>query len=272
MLGRALADGLPHLGYQVAALARAACDVADAAGVAAALERERPSVVFNAAAWTDVDGAERDPEGARRTNALGPETLARACSARGAVLVHYSTDFVFDGTLERPYHEGDAPAPQSVYARSKLAGERMAAAAARRVFVVRVGCLYGRGGRNFPSTIARRLRDGQSVRADAGRVGSPTWAADVVRVSAALAHTDGFGVYHCTSQGEVSWADYARFVAGEIGAPDDRVQALPTEALAMLAPRPRRAILDNRALRERGLDSMPTWQEAARAFLRHDAG
>ena len=232
----------------------------------------RPDVVFNAAAYTNVDRAEDEPDIAYLANAIGPEILARATAAAGVKLVHYSTDFVFDGELGRPYDEFDPPSPQGLYARSKLAGERLAAAASARVFVLRVGCLYGHGGRNFPSTILRRLLKGETVRADRDRLGSPTWVRDVARVSAALATTDHFGLYHCTSAGETSWADYALFLGGELGLPSHRIEAHPSSALPMMkAPRPRRAILDNRMLRLRGMDTMPDWRTAARAFIRAES-
>jgi dTDP-4-dehydrorhamnose reductase len=271
-LGQALMRFLPEAGYEVrAGLDRAACDVRDAEAVDAVLERFVPEVLFNAAAYTDVDRAESEPDLAFAVNAVAPETLARAAEARGAALVHYSTDYVFDGELERPYDEFDPPSPQGLYARSKLAGDRLAAAAARRLFVLRVGCLYGRGGRNFPSTILRRLRAGETIRADRERIGSPTWVMEVARASAALARTSHFGTYHCTSQGETSWAAFARFMAGELGLPEARVEALPTSALPMKALRPRRAVLDNRLLRLRGLDTLSTWQEAARAFIKSES-
>ena len=267
-LGRALAEILPGRGYALAAaLGSGDCDISDASAVRAAVDRHRPAVLFNAAAFTDVDGAETAAERAYAVNALGPENLARAAAAIGAALVHYSTDFVFDGESERPYDEFDAPSPQGLYARSKLAGERLAAAATPRLFTLRVGCLYGRGGRNFPSTILRRLRAGETVRADGQRLGAPTWVRSVAEVSAALARTPHHGLYHCTSQGETSWADYARFCAATLGLPESRVEGLPTSAIGMKAPRPRRAILDNRMLRLRGLDGMSTWQDAARAFI-----
>jgi dTDP-4-dehydrorhamnose reductase len=273
-LGQALTAVLPQAGYDLrAALDRTACDINDADAVRAALARHAPDVIFNAAAYTDVDRAESEPDVAYAANAIAPETLARAADAAGAALVHYSTDFVFDGELERPYDEFDPPSPQGVYARSKVAGERLAAAAARRLFTLRVGCLYGRGGRNFPSTILRRLRAGEKVRADRDRLGSPTWVVEVAHASAALARTTHYGLYHCTSGGETSWAAFARFVAGELGLPDldARVEPLPTSALPMKAPRPRRSILDNRMLRLRGLDTLSHWQEAARAYIKSDS-
>jgi dTDP-4-dehydrorhamnose reductase len=273
-LGKALMAALPAAGYDLrAGFDRAACDIRDAAAVRAAVDQHTPAVLFNAAAYTDVDRAESEPELAFAANAIAPETLARVADATGAVLVHYSTDFIFDGERERPYDEFDPPSPQGVYARSKLAGEQLASAATRRLFILRVGCLYGRGGRNFPSTILRRLRAGETVRADRERLGSPTWVVEVARASAALARTTHFGLYHCTSAGETSWAAFARFMAGELGLPDAdaRVDPLPTSALPMKAPRPRRSILDNRMLRLRGLDTLSSWQDAARAFIKSES-
>ena len=141
------------------------------------------------------------------------------------------------------------------------------AAVAPRHFILRVGCLYGRGGRNFPSTIVRRLRAGETVRADRERLGSPTWVREVAGVSAALARTELYGLYHCTTQGETSWADFARLAAEILRVPPSRVEGVPTASLPMKAPRPRRAVLDNRMLRLRGLDGLSTWQGALGAFI-----
>src|SRR3954465_4781519 len=267
-LGQALVTQLPASGYEVAmALGHQDCSITDEPEVRRRIRDLRPDVIFNAAAYTDVDGAEGEADRAYQANAVGPEVLARACEAASIRLVHYSTDFVFDGESERPYDEFDPPSPQGVYARSKVAGEGLVQAATRRAFVLRMGCLYGRGGRNFPSTILRRLRAGETVRADRDRIGSPTWVVPVVEVSAALARTDQFGLYHCTANGETSWADYAHFLAGELGLPPTHVEALPTGALPLKAPRPRRAVLDNRMLRLRGLDTLGDWQTQARGFI-----
>ena len=148
-----------------------------------------------------------------------------------------------------------------------MAGDRLVAAANPRHFILRVGCLYGHGGRNFPSTIVRRLRAGETIRADRERVGSPTWVREVAAVSAALATTAHHGLYHCTAQGETTWADFARLAASLVGAPAERVQARRDGDLQLKAPRPRRAILDNRALRALGLDTLSSWQDALRAFV-----
>ena len=268
LLGTALGDRLPAAGWRVAAaVGHGECDISDASAVRALIQATRPDVVFNAAAYTDVDRAESEPAAAEAVNAAGAENVAREAASAGAAVVHYSTDFVFDGELERPYIEDDPPSPQGRYAASKAAGDARVAAAAERHFILRVGCLYGRGGRNFPSTIVRRLRAGETIRAHDDRFGSPTWAREVADVSAALARTTHHGLYHCTAQGETTWADFARLAADLLGLPPDRVRAVSSAELPLKAPRPRRAILDNRRLREHGLDTLSRWQETLRAFI-----
>ena len=267
-LGSALGPALVEAGWEVAAaVGRADCDITDEGAVQALLARARPTTVFNAAAYTDVDRAESEPDLAYAVNARAPEIIARAAADAGAAVVHYSTDFVFDGSAPRLYDERDPPSPQGKYAESKAAGDRLVAAANPRHFILRVGCLYGHGGRNFPSTIVRRLRAGETIRADRDRLGSPTWVREVAAVSAALAATPHHGLYHCTAHGETTWVEFARQAADLVGVPRERVQAVAYADLALKAPRPMRAILDNRALRARGLDTLSTWQDALRAFV-----
>jgi dTDP-4-dehydrorhamnose reductase len=267
-LGVALVEGLPRAGFRIgAAPSHAECDIRDEQALRALCADARPDVVFNAAAYTNVDRAEDEPELAREINAAGAETVARVAAAAGAAVVHYSTDFVFDGELERPYVETDPPSPLGVYARTKVEGDARVSAAAPRHFILRVGCLYGHGGRNFPSTIVRRLRAGETIRADDERVASPTWVREVAAVSAALAHTSHHGLYHATAQGETSWAHFARHCADRLGIPADHVQSLSSTQLALKAPRPRRAILDNQRLRRVGLDQFSPWEDSLAAFI-----
>jgi dTDP-4-dehydrorhamnose reductase len=228
--------------------------------------------VFNAAAYTDVDRAEREPHLAYGVNALAAEVVARSAGGAGAGVVHYSTDFVFDGESARPYDESDQTSPQGVYARSKLAGDLLVAAAAPRHYILRVGCLYGHGGRNFPSTIVRRLQAGETIRSDRDRLGSPTWVREVARVSSVVPRLAPPGLYHCTAQGETSWADFARFAAATLALPERVVEDVPSAALSLAAPRPRRAILDNRRLKLHGLDTLSSWQDGLRAFIAEETG
>jgi dTDP-4-dehydrorhamnose reductase len=270
-LGGALVPALGRAGWQVAAApARAECDITDARAVRELFARARPDVVFNAAAYTNVDRAEGEPDLAHATNATGAEIVAAAAADAAASVLHYSTDFVFDGARDRPYDERDSPSPIGHYAKSKAAGDARVAAANPRHFILRVGCLYGRGGRNFPSTIVPRLRAGQTIRADRDRMVSPTWVQDVAAVSIALAATEHHGLYHCTAHGETTWADFAREAADLLGVPAERVQTVASTELPFHEIRPRRPILDNRALRAIGLDTLPPWQDALRAFVRED--
>jgi dTDP-4-dehydrorhamnose reductase len=269
LLGQALLARLPESGIELLAAprGRGEADITDAGRVAELLERLRPDLVFNAAAFTDVDGAEDQPQAAFAANAEGPEVLARTAQVVGAALVHYSTDFVFDGERPTPYDEDVPPLPLSTYARSKLEGERRVQATLARSFVVRVGCLYGRGGRNFASTLLRRLRQGELIRADNERRVSPTWIDPVARLSGQLAISGRFGLYHATAQGETTWADFARFVADQAGLPEARVEAVAGSALRLKAVRPRRAVLVSRRLGAIGLAPLPPWEEQARAYL-----
>ncbi|HVV16870.1 MAG TPA: dTDP-4-dehydrorhamnose reductase [Polyangia bacterium] len=268
LVGGALCDELERAGWRAVTAPRLACDIRDPDAVRALCHEARPAVVFNAAAYTNVDGAEREPELARAVNADGAEVVARAAAGAGAAVVHYSTDFVFDGEQERPYDERDPPSPLGTYGRSKAEGDARVAAATPRHFILRVGCVYGHGGRNFPSTIVRRLRAGDALRVDAERRVSPTWAREVAAVSVALAATSHYGVYHCTAHGETTWAEFARAVADELGLPAARIDEVSNAGLALAAPRPRRAVLDKRMLRLRGLDRLLSpWNQALRAYV-----
>jgi dTDP-4-dehydrorhamnose reductase len=267
LLGSALCRQLPADGWRLVAAPRAACDIRDARAVRALLERARPAVVFNAAAYTDVDRAELEPEIAREVNAGGPETVARAAAELGAKVVHYSTDFVFDGELDRPYHEDDPPSPLGAYARSKAEGDARVAAATPRHVILRVGCLYEHGGRNFPSKIAGLLRAGQTIRADDERRVSPTWVREVPAVSSRVARTEHHGLFHCMAHGDTTWATFARRVAALLNLPDARIESVAANALPLRAARPRRAVLENRALGALGLDTLSRWDDALRASL-----
>ena len=274
LLGQALVERLPAAGYVIigAYRGRAEADIADTAQVRAILDERRPDIVFNAAAFTDVDGAEDQEEASFRANALGPEALAQACAGLGCRLVHYSTDFVFDGESPVPYDEFSPPGPQSVYAIGKREGEVRVLREHPRAQILRVGCLYGRGGRNFPSTLLRRLRAGETIRADNERRVSPTWAGEVVQLSARLGRHDAAGLFHGTAQGDTTWADHARFLADAAGLPGAVVEGVSFGALKLKARRPRQSVMVSRRLPEVGLAPLPPWPEHVRGYLASEAG
>jgi dTDP-4-dehydrorhamnose reductase len=276
LLGRHLCEELRREGHAVLALDRGTCNLANPDREIFYHLRDRLAahdahLVYNAAAYTDVDGAEREQDLAFLVNALGAEMVARAADAVGAAFCHISTDFVFRGDAGRPYDEYDEPHPASVYARSKRAGEELVLRATRRAFVVRTGGLYGRGGKNFFSTIVSRLRQGQTLRIDRERKVSPTWVRPLARQLIALCEHGEHGIYHACCQGQTTWYDFAVrlcALAAEIGRPlPPQFSGVSTESLGALAPRPLMSVLDCRVLRLRGLLSIPTWDDALRGYL-----
>ena len=255
-------------------------DITDPRRVKQAVADARANVVVNCAAYNAVDRAESEPDEALRVNRDGARIVAEACAEAGAVTVHYSTDFVFAGDTERASTEQDEPRPQSSYARSKLAGDDAVRAANPRHLILRVGNLYGRGGRNFGSTMLERLRAGQLVRADGERRVQPTWGGSVARqtlaavqaaaTSSSTSGGDGalpWGLYHCMSHGDTTWAEFARELARLAGYSPALVEGAPSASLPTPAPRPRYALLENRALAAHGIDLMPHWRDALTDYL-----
>jgi dTDP-4-dehydrorhamnose reductase len=272
LLGGYLVRELERHEVSVTGFDRAACPLEDEARVREAVAGA--NWVFNPAAFTDVDGAERRPEAAWAANALGAENVARAAreaGAPGAVVVHVSTDFVFDGALSRPYDEFDEPRPQSTYARTKRAGELLVMAAAPRHHVVRVQGLYGAGGRNFASKLQGLLREGKTgLRLDDERRVQPTFARAAARALVTIAGSDRYGLWHASCRGETTWHRFTLRLAERLGiAPS--WQAVPSAALTLPAPRPPNCLLDNRRLALYGLAPLPTWEEALDEYLTTDS-
>src|SRR6266446_6317206 len=188
LVGRAVVSHCSSQGERVVALDHGGLDIADESKVDAAFDRERPDVVINCGAWTDVDGCELDPERAQNVNAHGPELLALGCRRVGALLITISTDYVFDGEKDGFYTQRDQPNPQSVYAAAKLAGERRAQTAWANTIVVRSGYIFGSGGTNFLSTIIARARRGEGLKAISDSLGTPTYAPHLAKQLYRLSH------------------------------------------------------------------------------------
>lgn len=229
----------------------------------------RRLVVINAAAWTDVDGAEGDPAGAAAVNTGGAARLAAGCAELGATLVQVSTDYVFPGTRtvtgSHPYEVDDPVRPATVYGKTKEAGERAVRAALDRHYIVRTAWLYGAVGGNFVKTIAglRHRRDTLDVVDD--QVGSPTWAAELARGLVELADSGApHGTYHCACGGEASWYELARAVFAEVGADPDRIRRCDSRRFPRPAPRPAYSVLSGRSWAATGLRPLPHWREGLR--------
>ena len=268
-LGGELVRALP--GADTVALSRAQLDLTTAPAVAPRLAALAPSVVVNAAADNRVDAAERDPAPALAVNALGVAALAEACRATGALLVHMSTDYVFDGRAARPYAEDDPPNPLGAYARSKLEGERLAQALAPRHAVVRVAGLYAAGGGGFVDRVLARARAGRRLRVVHDQVTAPTWARDVATALARLlprlvAGDAPGGIYHMTNAGACSWYEFARAALALAGV-DTAIEPITSAELAAPAPRPPYSVLANTRLAAIGEPPLRSWRDALAAYL-----
>jgi dTDP-4-dehydrorhamnose reductase len=256
--------------YDVVPLTRAELDVTDDFAVASMFERVRPNVIINCAGYNDVDGAEMHPLEALGANAYAVRALARAAERHHAVLVHYSTDFVFDGTTTKPYTEEDAPNPRSVYAMSKLLGEWFALDASRG-YVLRVESLFGRSP-NGPNpkgsveVIFKSLRSGKSPKVFKDRTISPTYVIDAGRATRELIELSAPpGLYHCVNSGSCTWLELGQEVARQLGVEPTLTPVTLAEA-TMAAPRPQFCALSNEKLQSVGIH-MPAWQDALRRYL-----
>ena len=266
-LGEAMVEQLEAI-HEVVNLTRADLDVADTARVSSTVAAVCPDVIVNCAAYTNVDGAEGDPSAALAANAWAVRALARAAGEINATLVHYSTDFVFDGVTTRPYTEEDEPNPRGVYAASKLLGEWFAADAPTH-YVLRVESLFGGlRARSSVDKIVQNLLTGQEVRAFADRTVSPSYVEDVVTATLELLdRRPASGLYHCVNSGWTTWSGIARELARLVGKPDAAIADVSMGDAKLLAPRPQFAALDNAKLAAAGI-SMPTWQDALERYVK----
>jgi len=254
---RAFAD------HDVVAATRAELDVTDRATVLASVASFQPDAVVHAAAFTAVDACESEPERAYGVNAVGTRNVADAARRVDAHVVYLSTDYVFDGTKRTPYDEWDLPNPQSVYGRSKLAGE-LELARDPSATIVRISWVFGEHGANMVKTVLRLAAEHETLRFVDDQRGRPTAAADAADLVARLAVERFAGVVHGTNQGEVSWFEFARAVLESAGLDPARVEPIATVDLhpPRPAPRPANSVLDDAVLRLSGLPRLPHYRES----------
>ena len=262
---------LTRRGYTVQGLDRAEVDITDAGRVERAVAEFDPALVINAAAYNQVDVAERDPESAFQVNALAVRNLALACRQTDARFVHYSTDYVFDGTAGRPYTEEDTTHPVGAYAVSKLAGELYAQAYLERPLIVRTSGVFGPGGTktargNFVELMLRLARSGQTIRVVEDHVASPTYAPLLAARSIDLVERGLDGLFHIGGGAPISWFDFARLIFRAAGL-QPRVQATNEREYRTAARRPRFSALSNGRMEKAGLAPMPPLEEALCSYF-----
>ncbi len=272
MLGRAVVQVLDRAFPGTVSATRAEVDVTDRFRLESELERLRPDVVINCAAYTDVDGCETDPGMARRVNVEGAENAASAASAAGCPIVHISTDFVFDGRKSAPYTEEDAPAPLSEYGRSKRAGEERVAAVAADHLIVRTSWSYGAGRAHFVDAIRSRAANGGPLKVVDDQFGSPTYVVDLARALYHLILREARGLVHFANAGICSRHDMAGLILRTCGFHDVPLVPIPTSDAGRIAVRPSYSALDtSRYTRLTGETPRP-WQEALIEYLRDGPG
>ena len=266
-VGSALLASLPALG-EVIALDRTQLDLESPDGIRAAVREARPQVIVNAAAYTAVDEAERREAFAFRVNCEAPGVLAEEAKRLGALLVHFSTDYVFDGEKPSPYVESDTPDPLNAYGRSKLAGEQAIQGSGCRHLIFRTSWVYAPSGNNFMLTMLRLAREGRPLRVVDDQYGAPTTSlmiADAVpdAIRSLLVDRSREGLYHITAGGRTTWHGFARDIFQAAGVKAD-LTAISSREYKALARRPRNSVLDNHKLGERLHIRMPTWQDGLR--------
>jgi dTDP-4-dehydrorhamnose reductase len=263
MLGRDTVLAAANAGHDVVGFGHTELDVTDAGVVEERLQAERPDVVINCAAWTDVDGAEEHEEAAMVANGAGAGHVAAAAAAVGASVVYISSDYVFDGSKGAPYVETDQPAPLSAYGRTKLAGEEATAAANNRHFIVRSSWLFGTAGRNFVETMLQLAADHGEVLVVRDQVGSPTYTWHLAHGVVRLIEGVEFGIHHMAAGGSCSWYEFAREIFDQAKV-ECKVLSATTEMLGRPAPRPPYSVLASQ--REHAIE-LPSWQDGLSGYL-----
>lgn len=256
-------------------------DLADGDAVRAQLLEARPEVIINCAAYTDVDGCESQTALAERVNGAGPGHLARVARELDAVLLHVSTDYVFDGSRTCPYREDDEPRPGSAYGRSKLLGEEaIRASGLQKYLIVRTSWLYGPGGKNFVATMVKLGRERDELRVVADQVGSPTYTGDLAPalfrlLDAADRGAAPYGIYHVTGEGACSWHAFACAILDEARRAGETIATrvvtpITTSEYPLPAPRPAYSVLSQEKFRRATGTSLPPWRESLGAFFTQD--
>jgi len=263
-----VAEHCAAVGDEVLSYGHKDLDISDRDAVRQVISGNRPDVVINCAAWTNVDGCESDQERAFAANAAGPENLAAACKEAECIFITISTDYVFDGAKSGFYTQLDEPNPESVYAASKLEGERLSALAYGGSIIVRTGYVFGPDGINFLSTVVERIKKGERIKAISDAYGTPTYAKDLAVRLRELAEKNVAGIYHVVNSGPgVSFEEFTRKAIALLGNREVVVEAVSSDALNRPAKRPRNSRMRCLLTEKIGLPPLRDFESALEDFL-----
>jgi dTDP-4-dehydrorhamnose reductase len=268
LLGRSMTGLLSQSGWRVTALTHPELDITREDDVRRAVASARPDYVINCVATADVDRCEREPDWAFAVNESGPRLLARACRESGAELVHVSTDYVFDGSKQGFYTQEDEPRPQSVYGKSKLAGEFAVRGEAERFYIIRTSWLFGVGGKNFGSRVIEYARKGAPLKGVADQTSIPTYAPDAARRIEEIIGHGAHGLYHVTSTGVATWYEFAQVALGLAGLGDVEIIPINRADLNQLAPRPQNSAMRCLVSEKVGFRPLRDWRDTLTEFVR----
>ncbi|MET3210900.1 UNVERIFIED_CONTAM: dTDP-4-dehydrorhamnose reductase [Paenibacillus sp. PvR008] len=272
-LGRDVVRVLQEQGHNVQGCDREKLNITNLEQVVEVVERFHPDAIIHCAAYTTVDAAETDVNGAYLVNASGTRNIALASAKVGAKLVYISTDYVFDGTAEHPYHEYDNTNPQSIYGKSKRAGEVLSQALSVRLFIVRTSWVYGLHGNNFVKTMLKLGSEKQQLKVVQDQKGSPTYTVDLARFLAELIRTEKYGIYHASNSGSCTWYEFAQAIFEEATDILDatiiaRLEPCATDQFPRPAARPSNSVMEHIAIRTNGLNDLRHWREGLQDFLK----
>jgi dTDP-4-dehydrorhamnose reductase len=267
MLATDLIEVCQQQGHEITGLTIDDLDITKISDVRTKLTELKPDAIINAAAFTNVDGCEANPDVAYQVNCVGPRNLAIVAEELGAALVHVSTDYVFGGTGTEPYREYDSVNPKSVYGKSKLDGEIMVRSLCHRHFIVRTAWLFGIHGNNFVRTMLKLAKDRDVLEVVNDQLGSPTYSLDLATAIASLLAASTYGTYHITNSGQCTWYDFTREILRQSGNAHVRVEPMTTEQLNRPADRPRYSVMDNFMWRMDGHIPLRSYQEALADYL-----
>ena len=260
------------------ACGRGDADLSDVSGLRALIDSVRPDVIVNAAAYTAVDQAEQEPQLAAAVNAEAPRVIAEQAKKLDALFVHFSTDYVFDGTASDPYLETDPTNPINVYGATKQAGEAAVVQTGGRYLVLRTSWVFSSSGRNFLNTVRRLVQERPSLSIVNDQIGSPSLADDLAAATIKIVNTvtnsneDLYGTYHLTGAGNTSWYDFARAIVAGLGSHHVSVTPIGTADYPTPARRPRYSVLNTDKIRQQLGVIMPSWRDAVARCLNDDVG